>query len=229
MTATAITENIEQVKKRIEAVLARTGRGLGDIKIVAVTKSARLDQILEAQTAGIQVFAENRVQEAQEKAPQVPAEWHMIGHLQSNKIKSALGLFQCVQSVDAVQLAKEINAQLLAEQKTLPVLLEVNTSQEKQKFGFDPQEIYSAVDEIRTLTQLEVRGLMGIAPNTADAQARRAAFKKLKNVFVVLKGMKGDRFQMQTLSMGMSDDFEIALEEGSNMLRLGRVIFGGRK
>ena len=224
-----ITENIEQIRKRMDSAVSRSGRSLKDVTIVAVTKSASAEQVLEAQRSGLSIFAENRVQDALEKAAQVPAQWHMIGHLQTNKIKTALGLFQCVQSVDSVRLAREINAQLQMENRVFPVLLEVNISAEKQKFGFDSDEIYSAVDEIKKLTQLDVRGLMGIAPNTEDKDALRASFKKLKNIFIVLKAMKGERFQMQTLSMGMSDDFEIALEEGSNMLRLGRAIFGTGK
>jgi hypothetical protein len=111
----------------------------------------------------------------------------------------------------------------------LPVLLEVRMSPEPQKFGFKPEEIYSAVDAIKSFTSLDVQGVMGIAPNAEDVPTRRAAFKKLKGVFTVLKSMKSERFQMKTLSMGMSDDFEIAIEEGSNMVRLGRALFGGGK
>ena len=231
MTLTIVKENVERVREKIDAAAQHFGRSLKDVTLVAVTKSASVEQILEAQQAGVTVFAENRIQDAQVKIPQVTAEWHMIGHLQSNKIKTALGLFQCVQSVDSVRLAKEINEALLAENRVLPVFLEVNISGEKQKFGFDPMEVYSAVDEIKPLTQLAVQGVMGIAPNTEDAEARRASFKKLKGVFTVLKSMKGERFEMKHLSMGMSDDFEIAVEEGSTMLRLGRALFkeGGKK
>ncbi len=223
---TNVKENLDLLRARIDQAAQKSGRTGGDITLVAVTKQAAVPAILEAQQAGVQFFAENRVQDAQEKIPQVPgAEWHMVGHLQTNKIKTALELFQCLQAVDSVRLAEEINAQLLPENRVLPVLLEVNISGEKQKFGFEPDNIYSAVDEIKKLTQLEVRGVMGIAPNTEDMEARRASFKKLKGVFTVLKSMKGERFQMKYLSMGMSDDFEAAIEEGSNMVRVGRAIF----
>ena len=227
MIMTSIKENIDCVREKVDAAAQRSGRSLKDITIVAVTKSATVEQIFEAQQAGITIFAENRIQDALIKTPQVQAEWHMIGHLQTNKIHTALGLFQCVQSVDSVRLARELNEALLAENRVLPVLLEVNISGEKQKFGFEPMEVYSAVDEIKPLTQLSVQGVMGIAPNVEDAEARRVSFKKLKGVFTVLKAMKGERFEMKTLSMGMSDDFEIAVEEGSNMLRLGRALFKG--
>ena len=230
MIMTAIRENVERVRERVSAAAQRSGRSPSDITIVAVTKSANVGQILEAQQAGITVFAENRVQDAQEKIPAVPgAEWHMVGHLQTNKIKTALGLFQCIQSVDSARLAREINEALLPEGRVLPVLLEVNISGEKQKFGFGPEQIYSVVDEIGPLTQLEVRGVLGIAPNVAEEAPKREAFKKLRNIFIVLKGMKGERMRMQTLSMGMSDDFETAIEEGSNMVRIGRAFFSGKK
>ena len=221
-----IKDKFEKVVEKLAQAAQRSGRSLSDVSIVAVTKGAALPAILEAQQCGIKLFAENRVQDAQEKIPLVTgAEWHMIGHLQTNKIKAALPLFQCIQSIDSVRLAKEVHEALLPENRVMPVLLEVHVSPEPQKFGFKPEEIYSAADEIRALTQLDVQGVMGIAPNTDDMEARRAAFKKLKGVFTVLKSMKSDRFQMKTLSMGMSDDFETAVEEGSNMVRLGRALF----
>lgn len=227
---TVIKENYEKLLARIGAAAAKSGRSAQDVTLVAVTKSAALDAVLEAQQCGVRIFAESRVQEAQEKIPVVVgAEWHMVGHLQTNKIKTALALFQCLQSVDSVRLAEEIHTELLAQNRVLPVLLEVNISGEKQKFGFEPERVYSAVDEIKKLTQLDVQGVMGIAPNTKDIEERRAAFKKLKGVFTVLKSMKGERFQMKWLSMGMSDDFETAIEEGSNMVRVGRALFGKRQ
>jgi pyridoxal phosphate enzyme (YggS family) len=233
MSATSATalvkENFEKLSARIAEAARRAGRLPSEVTLVAVTKGVDVPAIQEAQQCGVRIFAENRVQDAQEKVPQVPgAEWHMVGHLQTNKIKTALGLFQCVQSIDSVRLAEEVNAHLLPENRVLPVLLEVNISGEKQKFGFEPERVYSAVDEIKKLTQLNVQGLMGIAPNTEDNDARRAAFKKLRGVFTVLKSMKSERFQMTRLSMGMSDDFEIAIEEGSNMVRIGRALFGKR-
>ncbi len=228
MILTAIKENIELAHERMDAAARRSGRSLRDVTMVAVTKTASVQQILEAQQAGVTVFAENRVQDAMLKIPHVQAQWHMIGHLQSNKVKSALGLFQMIQSVDSVRLAEKINGELLGENKTMSVLLEVNVSQEEQKHGFKPEEIYSAVEAITPLAQIYVKGVMGIAPNVAEEGPKREAFKKLKNIFNVLKALKSERLQMQTLSMGMSDDFEIAIQEGSNMVRLGRALFGKR-
>ena len=229
MIMTAIRENVEQIKQRIDAAAIRSGRSLKDVALVAVTKNASVAQILEAQEAGLGIFAENRVQDAMEKIPQVNAQWHMIGHLQSNKVKPALSLFQMIQSVDTVRLAEKIQEELLPENRIMPVLLEVNVSGESRKHGFSPENIYSAVEELAPLTQVHVKGLMGIAPNVLEEAPKREAFKKLKNIFVVLKALKSERLQMQTLSMGMSADFEIAIEEGSNLVRLGRAIFGDRK
>lgn len=216
---------IEEVQAKIAAAAMKTGRTLKDITLVAVAKGATLEAILLALDAGIGIFAENRIQEAREKVPQVPAQWHLVGHLQSNKIKDALQLFEMIQSVDSLSLAGKLNAELLSQNRVFPVLLEVNISNEKQKFGFEPQELYGAVDEIKNLSQIHVMGLMGIAPQSPDAEARRAAFKKLRGLFGVCKTLKSERFEMKYLSMGMSDDFEIAIEEGSNMVRLGRALF----
>lgn len=225
----SIKENFERLQTRISAAAQKSARAAGDISFVAVTKNVPVQAILEAQACGIGLFAENRVQDAEAKIPLIPgAGWHMVGHLQTNKIKAALGLFQCVQSVDSVRLASQIHEALLPENRVLPVLLEVQLSPEPQKFGFKPEEIYAAVDAIRPFTSLEVQGVMGIAPNTDDGQVRRDAFKKLKGVFTVLKSMKSERFEMKILSMGMSDDFEIAIEEGSNMVRIGRALFSGK-
>ncbi len=222
----SIKENFERLQGRILSAAQRSSRMAADISLVAVTKNVPVQAILEAQTCGVGLFAENRVQDAAEKIPLVPGvQWHMVGHLQTNKIRAALDIFHCIQSVDSVRLAKEIHEALLLENRVLPVLLEVQLSPEPQKFGFKPEEIYAAVDAIRPFTTLDVQGVMGLAPNTPDAQARRDAFKKLKGVFTVLKSMKSERFQMKTLSMGMSDDFEIAIEEGSNMIRIGRALF----
>ncbi len=226
LMASSIKDNFERLQGLIGNAAQKSGRVAADISFVAVTKNAPVHLILEAQACGISLFAENRLQEAEAKIPLIPgATWHMIGHLQTNKIRAAVNLFQCIQSVDSVRLAKEIHETLLPENRVMPVLLEVHISPEPSKFGFKPEEIYAAVDAIKPFTSLDVQGVMGIAPNTEDIQERRAAFKKLKGVFTVLKSMKSERFQMKTLSMGMSDDFEGAIEEGSNMVRIGRALF----
>ncbi len=225
----SIAENISRVRGRIETAAVKSGRTLKDITVVAVTKGAPLEAVRQAQEAGIGVFAENRLQEAAIKVPQIPAEWHMVGHLQTNKIKDALGFFKLIQSVDSVRLAKKIQEAAAALGQIVSVLLEINISGEEQKYGFAPEEIYSAADAVIALPNLRVLGLMGIAPNSPDMEVRRASFKKLKSIFNVCKTLKAENFEMKYLSMGMSGDFEAAIEEGSNMVRLGHVIFGEPK
>ena len=223
-----IQERLASIQNRIEAAAQKSGRSLKDIEVVAVTKGISVERILEAQAAGISVFGENRVQEAEVKIPavQVPGlEWHMIGHVQSNKVKTTLALFGLIQSVDSIRLAKNISGESQAQNKVTRFLLEVNISGQPQRFGFSPQEIYGAVQEITKLPAIHVLGLMGMAPNKAAPGKIRESFKTLRNIFSVLKTLKSENLEMKYLSMGMSDDFEIAIEEGSNMIRLGRALF----
>ncbi|MBI3316009.1 MAG: YggS family pyridoxal phosphate-dependent enzyme [Candidatus Omnitrophica bacterium] len=220
---------LERVLGLIEKAAGESGRTAKDIQLVAVTKDVGSEAIREAIAAGVLLFGENRVQEAETKIPLVSAEgasWHMIGHLQTNKVKPAVSLFQTIQSVDSVRLAKAISGACAESGRTASVLLEVNVSGESQKYGFSPEEIYAAVEAIVALPNVFVKGLMGMAPNTGDAELKRAAFKKLRNIFSVLKTLKNPQLEMKVLSMGMSDDFEIAIREGSNMVRLGRALFG---
>lgn len=225
-----LKERLELIHSRIDKAARETGRSLKDIAVVAVTKGVSPEKITEAMQAGLLVFGENKVQEAEPKilGIQPPPEWHMVGHLQSNKVKTAVLLFQMIQSVDSVRVAKEIGAESAALNKQMPILLEVNISGEPKKFGFSPEEIYTAVEDIVKLPGIQVAGLMGIGPLGAPPEAVREAFKKLRNIFSVCKTLKRENLQMKHLSMGMSDDFEIAIQEGSNMVRLGRALFGAR-
>ena len=199
-----------------------------DITLVAVTKGTKTDLIRQAKEAGLVIFGENRVQEAEEKIPALldtEIQWHLVGHLQSNKVKTAIFLFRLIQSVDTVRVAGKISQESLAENKMSLVLLEVNISGEAQKYGFKPEEVYSAIDEIGQMPGIRVQGLMGIAPNTPEEQPKREAFKKLKGIFSACKMLKHANIEMKYLSMGMSDDYVIAVEEGSNMVRIGRALF----
>ncbi len=223
----AIKENLERVCGLMDEAAKKSGRSAKDITLVAVTKGVNLERILEAYEAGIRLFGENRVQEALFKIPQmaIDAEWHMIGHLQSNKIKDAISLFTMIESVDSIRLAQKISGESMALGKVTPALLEINISGEAQKYGFGPEEIYSAIEEMVSMPGIRVEGLMGIAPNNVGDESKREAFRKLRNIFSVLKGLKKQNVEMKCLSMGMSDDFKIAVEEGSNRVRLGRVLF----
>ena len=221
-------DRLDRAQGFIERAAQKSGRSLKDITIVAVTKGVKSEAIQEAREAGVNIFGENRVQEAAEKIPAVQGadiQWHLIGHLQSNKVKAAISLFQLIQSVDTVRLAGKISQEALVENKVVSVLLEVNISGEEQKYGFKPEEIYSAFDLIAKMPGLRVLGVMGIAPNAAEDNVKRETFKKLRGIFSVCKTLKYGNVEMKYLSMGMSDDYGMAIEEGANMVRLGRVLF----
>lgn len=216
----------ERLRERIDDAARRSGRPGASVTVIAVTKGVSPERIREAREAGVAAFGENKVQEAAEKIPQFPeAEWHLIGHLQSNKIPSALELFHVIQSVDTVNLAKRLGQEALAKGRDISVLLEVNLSGEAKRYGFAPDELYSALDEIAAIPNVRVSGLMGMAPHPAEPEKKREAFRTLKNLFGACKSMKRANVEMKHLSMGMSDDFEIAVEEGSTMVRVGRALF----
>ncbi|MFC1892778.1 YggS family pyridoxal phosphate-dependent enzyme [Chloroflexota bacterium] len=221
--ATGIGANIEAVSKRIASACQRVGRSPAEITIVAVTKTVTLQAITTAFEMGIGHFGENRVQEAAEKIKHLSGltprpTWHMVGHLQTNKAKQAVAIFDTVQSVDSVRLAEVLSR---CARKTLPVLLEVNIAGEAAKSGFPVVQVAPSLEAISRLPHLEVKGLMTIAPLLADAEQVRPVFRKLRSL--------RDSLGLEHLSMGMTDDFEVAVEEGATMLRIGRAIFGVRE
>jgi pyridoxal phosphate enzyme (YggS family) len=218
-----IQANIREVQRRIAQACERSLRSPGEIILVAITKGVGVSAIRAAFEHGIRDFGENRVQEAEGKIAQLanlkPAiTWHMVGHLQSNKAKAAVELFDIIHSVDSVRLAEILNRRV---EKILPVLLEVNVSREATKGGFSAGETEAAVKEIRQLPNLKVLGLMTVAPFVADPEEVRPVFRKLREL--------RDSLGLEHLSMGMTDDFEVAIEEGATMLRIGRAIFGERR
>ena len=217
-----IASNIKDVKSRIERAAARAGRNPGDITLIVVTKYAEEPAILAAAGAGISHFGENRVQDAERKILRLSEcelrpTWHMIGHLQRNKVQTALKIFDIIHSIDSVRLAQAISAQA---EKAVPVLLQVNVAEEETKGGFEKDELSGAVAEISRLPNLSIKGLMTIAPLVDNPEEVRPVFRELRKLH--------DTFGMEHLSMGMSNDFEIAVEEGATMLRLGRIIFSER-
>jgi pyridoxal phosphate enzyme (YggS family) len=218
-----IARNITEVRERIAHAADRAGRSPDEITIIAVTKYVDDSAIQQAVEAGIKHFGENRVQEAQRKILRLPGSglcptWHIIGHLQRNKVQTALKIFDIIHSIDSVRLAQAISAQA---ERVLPVLLQVNIAGEKTKGGFQRDELSEAVAEISNLPHLSIKGLMTIAPLVDDPEEVRPVFKELREL--------RDSFGMEHLSMGMSSDFEIAVEEGATMVRLGRIIFGERR
>ena len=224
----SISENLSQVRLRMNAAAERSGRKPESVELVAVSKSAKVPKIREAIALGLTTFGENRIQDAEPKIAELSdpsLRFHMIGHLQSNKVKTAVALFSTIESVDTVRLAEKISQEAALAGKVMPILVEVNISGETEKYGFKPEEVYGAMDEIVKLPNIKVEGLMGMAPNTADVELRRKAFKTLKGLFSVCKTIKSPNLEMKVLSMGMSDDFETAIEEGANRVRVGRAIF----
>ena len=213
-----LAERLRTAQERVARACIRAGRDPGQITLVAVTKGVGPAQIEEAYRLGLRHFGENRVQEAQGKIGQLSlpgATWHLVGHLQTNKARLALGVFDTVDSLDSVRLARALDQWA---GKPLPVLLEVNISGEATKFGFSPQELPGALEEIARLPNLEVQGLMTVAPLAPDPEQARPVFRCLREM--------GQALGLRELSMGMSDDFEVALDEGATQLRLGRAIFG---
>lgn len=216
-----IKENIQRVRDRINAVCSKVKIDADKISVICVTKGRRVEQVQEAVNLGLKFIGENKVQEAAEKYQQVSgAQWQMVGHLQSNKVKDAVKIFGLIHSVDTASLAREINKQAAKINKIQEVLLEVKVSGEASKFGFDPGALAAAYKEIKNLKNIKIKGLMTIAPLSASFEEARPYFSKLRRL---RDAVNGDWL----LSMGMSDDFEIAIEEGADMIRLGRVIFEG--
>jgi len=223
-----LAANLAGVRSRIEEAARRSGRDPAAVRLMAVTKGFPIATVLEAMEAGETLFGENRVQEAESKYADLAdrCEVHLIGHLQTNKARAASALFACVQSIDSVHTAHALNARCEEQGRTMDVLLELNTSGESSKSGFSGQDALSAgLAEIGKLPRLRVRGLMTVGPLTEDRGEIRAAFGRLGNAFQELgTGRSG----FDVLSMGMSSDFEIAVEEGSTLVRIGTALFGPR-
>lgn len=218
-----LAASIQNVRARIAAAAQRAGRDPGDITLVAVTKTVEPERIEQALAAGLTVLGESKVQEAKAKTPVVSsrARWHMIGHLQTNKARDAVALFELIHSVDSVKLAAELNKWAEHTGKTQSILLEVNVSGEASKFGLKPDALEAALEQINAMPRLEVQGLMTIAPFAEELEKARPYFRKLRDL--------RDRLALTHLSMGMTHDFEVAIEEGATLVRIGTAIFGERK
>jgi len=219
--AASIRENAAAVRARIAAACARAGRDAAEVTLVAVTKVFPADFVEEAIAAGIGDIGENRVQEARDKKPLVrgSARWHLIGHLQSNKAKDAVRLFDVIQTVDSLDLGQKIARAAEAAGKRQEVLLQVNVGNEEQKSGALPADVPALADALRAIEALDLRGLMAIPPVGAAEETRR--------YFRELRALR-DAVGVEQLSMGMSEDFEVAIEEGATIVRVGRAIFGSR-
>jgi len=226
----SIVDNIINIKQRIQNTCHKIGRDASEITIVAVTKTVPADAIRLAVQNGIQHIGENRIQEADEKFQQLGkiATWHLVGHLQSNKVKKALQLFDVIQSVDSLHLAQEISRRIVEGQREIDCLIEVNTSEEATKYGIAVDGVLNLIKQISLLPGIRIKGLMTIGAFVPDPEQVRPGFKLLKELGNEILKAGVDKVEMKYLSMGMTNDFEVAIEEGSNMIRIGRAIFGER-
>jgi len=224
----SLTDNLNAIQQRIRAACERAGRDPGTVTLLAVSKTHPPETVQAAVAAGQLLFGENKVQEAKAKIPNCPGKtrWHFIGHLQSNKCRDAVELFAMIQSVDSLALAQEISKRAEAAGKTLPILLEVNVAGEASKFGYPPEQLLTELGAINALPRLEVQGLMAIPPYAPVPDKTRPYFRKLRELKERAEAVLGG--PLPELSMGMSGDFEIAIEEGATMVRVGTALFGER-
>jgi pyridoxal phosphate enzyme (YggS family) len=228
----SIAENIAQIRERIARAGERVHRSPDSIMLMAVSKTVEPERIGEAYTAGLRVFGENRVQEFEGKSSVLSdlkdAQWHLIGHLQSNKAKKAAELFHAIDSIDSLRLAEKLNQAAAESSKKLDVLIEIKVGQEESKAGIplDSPELESLL--LAHLPNLEIRGLMTVPPFTEDPEGARPYFRLLRDLRDQIAARKLPGIQMDVLSMGMSHDFEVAIEEGSTCVRVGTAIFGTR-
>jgi PLP dependent protein len=224
----SIAENLECVREQIARAAAKANRSVDGVELVAISKTYDAEKIREAVKAGQSLFGESRVQEARVKIPELPSNlrWHFVGHLQKNKIRHALPLFELIHSVDSLALAQEVNR--IAEEEGLHprVLLEINVAGEGSKFGFKPDTLRTEMETLLVLNRLSIEGLMTIPPLAPEAEASRTYFIKLRELRDALE--KEFRAKLPHLSMGMTNDFVIAIEEGATLVRVGTAIFGER-
>jgi pyridoxal phosphate enzyme (YggS family) len=223
-----LASNLNAIHQRIEAACARAGRDPCSVTLLAVTKGQPPEVVTAGAQLGLTLFGENKVQEAKAKIPLCPSRlhWHMIGHLQSNKCRDAVALFEFIQSVDSLPLAQELNRRAEQATKRLPVLIEINAVGEASKFGYRPEQLLAELSQLNALTRLEIHGLMSVPPWTPEPEKVRPVFRQLRELKAQCEQLLGA--SLSHLSMGMSGDFEVAIEEGSTLVRIGTALFGPR-
>ncbi len=222
-----LKENLQEVEKNIQEACERAGRKREEVTLIAVSKTKPVEMLQEIYDEGVRCFGENKVQELTEKMPAMPQDikWHMIGHLQRNKVKYIAGKVALIHSVDTYRLAEEINIQAKKKNIVIQILIEVNIAQEESKFGTTAEDAILLVEEVSKLENVRIEGLMTIAPNVSDPEENRPYFKKIKQLSV---DINIDNVSMDILSMGMTGDYVVAIEEGATMVRVGTGIFGAR-
>mgnify|MGYP000279956865 FL=1 len=225
-----IKENLDQVRETINAACIRAGRRPEEVTLIAVSKTKPVPMLEEAYAAGTRDFGENKVQEILAKKPELPQDirWHMIGHLQRNKVSQVIGNAVMIHSVDSLRLARQIEAEAAKKEVDVDILLEVNVAREESKYGFMLEEVEDAVMAIKDFPHVHIKGLMTIAPFVDNPEENRGIFKKLYEFAVDIGKKNIDNVTMGVLSMGMTGDYEVAVEEGATMVRVGTGIFGIR-
>lgn len=225
-----ITENLEQVRKNIDEACRMAGRDPKEVTLIAVSKTKPVSMLKEAYDAGARCFGENKVQEIMDKHPQLPEDiqWHMIGHLQRNKVKYIVDKVSMIHSVDSLRLAQTIEQEAAKHNVCVPVLLEVNVAQEESKFGLKMDEVLPLIETIADFPHIKVQGLMTIAPYVENAEDNRDFFRQLKKLSVDIEAKDINNVSMSVLSMGMTGDYQVAVQEGATMVRVGTGIFGER-
>ncbi|MBR1635463.1 MAG: YggS family pyridoxal phosphate-dependent enzyme [Lachnospiraceae bacterium] len=225
-----LKEALEQVQQNIRKACERAGRDPSEVTLIAVSKTKPNEVLQEAYDAGVRVFGENKVQELVGKMDSLPddIQWHMIGHLQRNKVKYIAGRVALIHSVDSFRLAEEINIQAKKRGIIIPILVEVNIGEESSKFGVRAEDTIELVRQIAELDGVSIKGLMTIAPYVVDSEENRPLFHKIKELAIDIHNENIDNVSMGILSMGMTNDYEVAVEEGATMVRVGTGIFGER-
>ena len=225
-----LAENLQNVEERIQAACARANRDRNEVTLIAVSKKKTVSMLEEVYAEGIRCFGENKVQELTEKHDKLPSDvkWHMIGHLQRNKVKYIVDKVDLIHSVDSVRLAETIEQEAVKKDVIVPVLVEVNVAEEDSKFGLKVNEVLSIIEEISKFPHIRIKGLMTIAPYVENPEENRPVFARLRKLSVDIAEKNIDNVSVEILSMGMTNDYEVAIEEGATMVRVGTGIFGER-
>ena len=225
-----LKDNVKEVEAKVQAACDRAGRKREEVTLIAVSKTKPVEMLREIYDENIRDFGDNKVQELCDKIEQMPSDikWHMIGHLQRNKVKYIVGKVELIHSVDSYRLAEEINIQAKKKNIVVPILVEVNIAHEESKFGISEEDAIQLVEEIAELENVKICGLMTIAPYVENAEDNRLYFHKIKQLSVDIRNKNIDNVSMKILSMGMTGDYEVAIEEGATMVRVGTGIFGAR-
>ena len=225
-----VAENLAQVQKTINESCNQINRDPNEVTLIAVSKTKPVEMLKEAYDAGARVFGENKVQEIVDKYDQMPSDvkWHMIGHLQRNKVKYIVDKVAMIHSVDSLRLAETIEKEAAKKAVIVPILIEVNVAQEESKFGLRPEEVLPLIEQIADFSHIRIKGLMTIAPYVDNAEENREIFRELKKLSVDIAAKNINNVTMSVLSMGMTGDYMVAVQEGATMVRVGTGIFGAR-